>query len=67
MKPKCPYYQPPKYGVTVKDGIEYDFEGSAMCELTDKYCLVEYGEPKDCDTYMEYLTELDNSIKPSSV
>ena len=56
MKPECPYYQPPKYYVNPETGE--DFEGAAMCNLVDKYCLVEYGH--ECEIYQEYLKEEGN-------
>lgn len=51
----CPHYIAPRYVVFTdpKTGIEHDCEGTAMCELVDKPCLVEYGN--DCDIYVEYL------------
>ena len=56
MNPRCPYYKPPRYIVFADEkGIERDCEGSAWCELSDKYCLVEYDN--DCEIYNEFLEE----------
>lgn len=54
MKPECPEYRPPRVYVDPK--TDKDYEGSAMCNLVDKPCLVEYGS--QCDTYDDYLREL---------
>jgi len=56
MEPKCPHYLTPRYYVDPK--TDKGYEGSAMCELVDKYCLVEYGN--DCGTYNEWLKEEQN-------
>lgn len=53
---ECPHYRRPMYMVyTDESGIEHDVEGSSMCDLVDKPCLIEYGDK--CDTYMEWLKE----------
>jgi len=49
-KPPCPE-QLPRIAVDLKTDKIY--EGSAMCRLVDKYCLLETGD--QCDTYNEYL------------
>lgn len=53
MKPRCPYYIPPRYYVDSETDIGY--EGSAMCDLADASCLVEYGNR--CETYNDFLDE----------
>lgn len=58
MNPKCPYYVAPRYYVNPK--TDEDCEGSAMCDLADKYCLMEYGD--DCETYQEFLEEDEKSL-----
>ena len=57
----CPYCEPPRYVVFThpESGHEYGFETAAMCDLVDKHCLVEHGEPTDCDIYMEYLADVE--------
>ena len=35
-------------------------EGVDMCELVDKYCLLETGD--ECDVYKEYLRELEDEL-----
>ena len=52
----CQYYRPPKYYVDPE--TDKDYEGSAWCDLSDKYCLVEYGD--ECEEYNEYLKEVKN-------
>lgn len=52
----CPYYRPPR-GMYVPQLDDY-VEGAAMCELVDKPCLLEHGDPGCCETYNEYLEEL---------
>lgn len=56
MKPECPWYIPPKLYVDPK--TDKDVEGSAMCDLTDKYCLVEYGS--ECEEYNKFLKEVED-------
>ena len=38
---KCPHYKPPR--LLVDPLTDKTYEGSAMCETSDKYCLLEYG------------------------
>lgn len=56
MNPKCPHYISPRY--YVDPATDKGYEGSAMCSETDKYCMVEYGEPDSCEEYNDYLKEL---------
>lgn len=56
MEPRCPYYKAPRLLTDPKTDKSY--EGSAMCDLTDKYCQVEYGNA--CDEYNEFLKEEEN-------
>ena len=53
MNPRCPYYKPPKIAVDYERDKVY--EGMAMCELNDKWCLKE--EDMDCEIYNEFLEE----------
>jgi hypothetical protein len=55
MKPECPHYTPPRLYVDYR--TDKDFEGSAMCELSDNYCLVEYSN--GCEIYDEFLAKVD--------
>lgn len=61
MKPECPNLIHPKYYTDPATGNDY--EGSYMCELVDKYCLVEYGS--DCETYSEFLKEENSENQPA--
>lgn len=54
MEPRCPHYKSPRLLVDPK--TDKDYESSAMCELVDKYCLVEHGN--DCEIYNGYLEEI---------
>jgi hypothetical protein len=48
-KPVCPY-------ATKRGGYSAELDDyfySVMCDLVDKYCLVEYGQT--CETYDEFL------------
>lgn len=54
MNPVCPNYIAPRYYVDPK--TDKGYEGSAMCNLNDKYCLMEYGDK--CEAYDEYLKEV---------
>ena len=56
MYPECPHYRPPT--IAVDPETDKVYEGSAMCELTDKYCLVELDD--ECDIYNEFLEEVIN-------
>lgn len=42
-KPKCPYARP----------IGYEGEGSVLCDMVDKWCLLEGSI--ECETYEEFL------------
>ncbi len=55
MKPECPDYIPPRHYEN-PETLE-DYESYAMCSLTDKYCIVEHGEPEDCVEYQQFLKE----------
>uniref|UniRef100_A0A6M3KAR1 Uncharacterized protein n=1 Tax=viral metagenome TaxID=1070528 RepID=A0A6M3KAR1_9ZZZZ len=50
-KKDCPYYQAPRYYVNPE--TDEVVEGSAMCELVDKYCLKHYGQK--CGIYDEEM------------
>ena len=50
----CPYYRAPRH--YVNPDTDEDVEGSAMCELVDKYCLKYYGQ--ECGIFNE---EMDNA------
>ena len=48
---KCPYQ-------TTRGGYSYEVDEyffDVLCELSDKYCLKEYGQK--CDTYEEWVKE----------
>ena len=67
MNPVCPNYIAPRYHIYVdKNGVEREFEGTAMCELVDKPCLVEYGKPEDCEEYQQFLNELAQEDKAAA-
>ncbi len=55
MKPECPYYRPPR--IAVDPETDKIYEGSAMCDLEDVSCLVEYGN--GCEEYNDYLKEVE--------
>ena len=57
MKPECPNLIHPRYYVDPK--TDKGYEGSYMCELVDKPCLVEYGD-NPCEIYEEFLKERIN-------
>jgi len=59
MKPECPYLLHPKYYVDPK--TDEGYEGSYLCELVDKPCLIEYGS--DCEEYKEFLEEVEQDEK----
>lgn len=58
-KPPCPHAI--KRGGYSKELDEYLFD--VMCDLVDKYCLIEHGKDKDCEVYMEYLKEIKEDNK----
>lgn len=53
MNPVCPNYIAPRYYIDPK--TDEDIEGTAMCSLVDKPCLVEYGET--CEEYNDWQKE----------
>ena len=50
---ECPYYKAPRYCIDPETDKSY--EGSAMCTLVDKHCVVEYGG--ECEEYNNSLKE----------
>jgi len=46
MEIDCPYYK--------------NSHICAWCNLSDNPCMVEYGEPEDCDEYMNTIKEREN-------
>ena len=55
MEPECPNLIHPRY--YVDPATDEGYEGSYMCNLVDKYCLVEYGN--ECEEYNNYLKEVE--------
>jgi len=53
---ECPYFQQPIASSEYKI-----YEGIAWCDLSDNQCMVYYGEPSDCDEFMELLKEANNN------
>ena len=50
MKAKdCVYYRPPRY--IIDPATDEGYETGAVCELVDKYCLLEHGDK--CCCYLE--------------
>ncbi len=49
----CPNYIAPHYYVDPK--TDKGYEGSGMCKLVDKYCLLEYDGK--CEEYDNFLKE----------
>ena len=57
MIPRCQYFRQPSVIDSVTGTI---WHGVAWCDLSDNACMIEYGQPADCEEYLDILMEVDN-------